>query len=100
MKRLCYLVLIALFSFAGAACHPGPVLNRNEMSVGGTIAGKVTASGTTALTGRKVTVTNVSTGQTFDTTTNNSGGYTLKVPEGTYRIDVETRNNEKISKQP
>ena len=81
-------------------CHPGPVLNRNQMSVGGTIAGTVTASGSAALSGRKVTATNVSTGATFDATTNVSGGYTIKVPEGTYRITVETRANERIAKAP
>jgi hypothetical protein len=47
-----------------------------------------------------VTAVNVSTGASFSTTTGSNGGYTIKVPEGTYRIDLETQPGETISKRP
>jgi uncharacterized protein YfaS (alpha-2-macroglobulin family) len=53
------------------------------------------------LTTRKVTVTNTKTGEKFVGTTGPNGGYTIKVPqEGTYHIEVETRDGEVVSKQP
>jgi hypothetical protein len=82
------------------ACHPGAVIDTDpKPSVGGTIAG-VVRSGTNPVTGRKVTAVNVATGARFDATTGTNGGYTIKVPEGTYRIDLETQAGETISKKP
>jgi hypothetical protein len=73
----------------------------DNLRVGGTIAGTVSATGgTVALDGRKVTATNVATGTTYDAATNVTGGYTIKVPEGTYRIAVELRAGETLAKQP
>jgi hypothetical protein len=83
------------------ACHPGPIVNRSEQRVGGTIAGVVTATkGTVALTGRKVTAVDVVSGTRYDATTNITGGYTIKVPEGTYRLELETREGETLKKRP
>ena len=93
-------IALAISTLVIAACHPGPVLN-TEPSVGGTIAGIVRATdGTMALTTRKITIVNVKTGEKFDGTTGANGGYTIKVPEGTYRIDVEVRDGEMVSKKP
>ena len=94
-------LLVGLIAFA-AGCHPGPILNTGaEQNVGGTIAGNVRASGgAAALVGRKVTVTNVATGRRFDTTTSVTGGYTIKVPVGTYRLEVELRAGETLAKRP
>lgn len=85
------------------ACHPGSVVSTDPpLQAGGTIAGIVrTTEGSTRLTTRKVTVTNVKTGATYETTTGANGGYTIKVPqEGTYRVNVETRDGETIAKRP
>lgn len=92
--------LVAVALGALVACHPGPVNNTTEMRVGGTIAGNVTATGTTPVPGRRVTATNVASRATFDATTGRTGGYTIKVPEGTYRLDVELRPGETVSKRP
>jgi hypothetical protein len=99
-QRLAAALLAAAALSAG--CHPGPVLKTGaELEVGGTIAGVVTATGgSVALADRKVTATNVGTHSTYDAITNITGGYTIKVPEGTYRVDVEVRNGEVISKRP
>ena len=42
----------------------------------------------------------MASGQKFETTTNNAGTYTLKVPPGKYRIEVELREGERLVKQP
>jgi hypothetical protein len=71
------------------------------MQVGGTIAGMVTATGgTVPVAGRRVTAVNVATRATYDATTSVTGGYTIKVPEGTYRIQVELRGGEALARQP
>jgi carboxypeptidase family protein len=103
MRRLIDRAIIATLLAAAVACHPfrGPVVGGTEQRVGGTIAGVVSASdGTTALTGRKVTAINTATQARYDATTATNGGYTIKVPEGTYRIEIELRAGETLSKQP
>src|SRR5947209_18327080 len=86
-----------------AACHPGPVIDvgAKQPSVGGTIAGIVTtADASVAVPGRKVTATETMTGSRYDTTTATNGGYTIKVPEGPCRIEVELRAGAALAKQP
>ena len=103
MRRLINRAAILVLLTGSVACHPfrGPVIGGTEQQVGGTIAGIVSASdGTTALSSRKVTVINTATQARYDTTTAANGGYTIKVPEGTYRIELELRPGESLSKQP
>ncbi|MBI4486030.1 MAG: carboxypeptidase regulatory-like domain-containing protein, partial [Acidobacteria bacterium] len=69
--------------------------------VGGTIAGIVTTSDPAiAVPGRMITVVNVDSGSRYETTTATNGGYTIKVPEGTYRIEIELRPAETLVKRP
>jgi hypothetical protein len=92
---------VALLIGFTIACHPGPVVDTNPSSVGGTIAGMVsTADSSVGVAGRKVTAVDVSKGSRFDTTTSTTGGYTIKVPEGTYRLEIELRASETLSKRP
>ena len=84
---------------AAAACHPGPVLSP-KLDVGGTIAGIVTTTGNAAVPDRKVTAVDVTSGARFEATTGANGGYTIKVPEGTYRLELELRPGEVVAKQP
>jgi hypothetical protein len=92
------LVLVAL---ASVACHPGPILDTGPRTpVGGTIAGIVSTDGNVALPGRKVSAVDTTSGSRFDATTGTNGGYTIKVPEGTYRLEVELGPGEKVAKQP
>jgi len=94
------LVLFALL-VTSAACHPGPLVGATRVEAGGTIAGIVSASGgSTALVGRKVTATNLATNAKYEATTATDGGYTIKVPEGRYHIEVELRSGEALSKRP
>jgi hypothetical protein len=99
--RLSLLVLVCVAALS-AGCHPGPIIDTGpKQSVGGTVAGIVTASDpAVAVPGRKVTAIDVSTGSRFDATTGVNGGYTIKVPEGTYRLEVELRGAETLAKRP
>ena len=100
MKLLHLLLPFTLLTFA--ACHPGPVVGpgSGKMAVGGTIAGIVSTDANAAVVGRKVTAVNTTTGTRYDVTTGTNGGYTLKVPEGTYRLEIELKPGETIAKQP
>ena len=95
-------LMLALIVGLSAACHPGPIIDTApQRSVGGTIAGIVTtADSTVAVPGRKVTAIEVSNGSRYDATTGVNGGYTIKVPEGTYRIEIELRDLETLAKRP
>jgi Carboxypeptidase regulatory-like domain len=94
------LVLLALLT----ACAPrGPVLGSGQRleGVGGTISGSVrAASDKMGLSGRTVTAVNIATGQRIQTSTADNGGYTMKVPVGRYRLEVELRPGEALSEQP
>ena len=93
-------VLLICAAVLSAACHPGPILTR-EQKVGGTIAGIVkTTDSAVAMAGRRVSVVDVSSGMRRDTTTGADGGYTIQVPKGTYRLDVELHEGETLAKQP
>lgn len=99
MLRLTNSLLLLSTVLAAAACHPGPVLSP-KLEVGGTIAGIVTTTANAAVPDRKVTAVNTTTGARFDATTGANGGYTIKVPEGTYRLELELRPGETVTKQP
>ena len=84
-------------------CHPSrPVVDPGPRAdVGGSISGTVTASdGAAALVARTVTAVNTETGQRFDVSTTTTGAYTVRVPRGTYRLEVELRNGERVTVQP
>ena len=87
-----------------AACHTErPIVNNGakQAPVGGTIAGVVKAENSTVVPlTRKVTAVDVRSGKQFDTTTGTDGGYTIQVPVGTYRIELELRAGEALAKQP
>lgn len=100
MMRIARTVL-ACSLVAAAACHPGPVLDPGaKLAVGGTIAGIVSNASNAPLPDRKVTAINVATGARFEATTAANGGYTIKVPEGTYKLEVQLREGEVVTKQP
>jgi hypothetical protein len=84
------------------ACHPGPVIDTGSKppAVGGTVAGIVSTDKNAAVVGRKVTAIDAVGGKRYEATTGPNGGYTIKVPEGTYRLEVELQQGEKVAKQP
>ncbi len=99
--RLLQLILgVALLTLF--ACHPGPIIDTGPKPpvVRGTIAGIVSTASNDALAGRKVTAIETRTAQRYEATTGTNGGYTIQVPEGTYRLEVEVRQGERVTKQP
>ncbi len=97
MKSLFAAFVVAIGS---AGCHPGPIAAKPEI-VGGTIAGIVkTSDASTAVPGRRVSAIEVKTGTRLDATTGLDGGYTVRVPVGTYRLELELRGSEVLAKQP
>lgn len=100
MTRLPHALLV-LVALAGAACHPEPVLQTGARpQVDGTIAGVVTTAAKSPVVGRKVTAVNTASGMRFEGTTGANGGYTIQVPQGAYRIEIELQTGEKLLKQP
>jgi len=98
MRRL----VLALILTSSVACHPGqPLAGGVKQPVGGTVSGVVQAGDTSVpVVGRKVTLTEISTNAHYDTTTAANGGYTIQVPPGTYRIELELRPGEELAKHP
>ena len=92
-------VLLSLAVLGATACHPGPVISP-KVPANGTIAGIVSTTANTAVPDHKVTAIEVTTGARFDATTGVNGGYTIKLPEGTYRLEIELRPGEVVVKQP
>lgn len=89
-------------TLACGARHGGPVLDRGAKpeGIGGTIAGTVTADAVQSLSGRKVTAIEESSGARIEASTATNGGYTMKVPPGKYRLEVELRPGETLQKRP
>lgn len=96
--------LLVVFVFGLSACAPrGPVVGSgtNAPDVGGTIAGKVSLAPDNApLAGRKVTAVNLASGERVEATTAVNGGYTMKVPMGRYRMELELQPRETLTQQP
>jgi len=98
--RLLHFV-IAVAALTSVACHPGPVIDTGpKQPVGGTIAGIVSTDANAPVVGRKVTAVNVGTSTKYDAVTGANGGYTIKVPEGTYRLEIELQPGETVAKHP
>lgn len=98
-----FIAVAAASTLSACASNNHPVVGAAQPTNAptGTIAGVVSSGdGSTPLTGRKVTATNAASGAHFDATTAINGGYTLQVPVGSYRIDVELRAGERLQKRP
>lgn len=93
-----------LATLVAAGCFPrGPVIGTAEKTpaVTGTISGVVRdAAANAPLAGRVVTATEVTTGEKYEASTGTTGGYTMKVPTGRYRLTVELREGESIAEEP
>ena len=99
MRLHSILVIAAVLGVAG--CHPGPVVHSSpNMDVGGTIAGIVSTTSNDAVSARKVTAIDTVKGTKYEATTGVNGGFTIKVPRGTYRLELQLLEGERVIKQP
>ena len=103
----CIRTLLVVAAWTGltlTACAPrGAVLGRGDAAPErtGTISGVVRAAGAnTPLSARTVTAVDVRSGTKFETSTASNGGYTIKVPVGRYRLEVELRAGEAVAEGP
>jgi hypothetical protein len=87
-----------------AACRAGvPIIDPSPgpPSVGGTITGTLSGEdGKTGIEGRRITAVNLQTGERQTVTTSQTGGYTMKVAPGRYRIEVELLAGESVLRDP
>ena len=100
--RLAGVLLVVAWLTVGCA-ENRPIVDTGARppGVGGTIAGTVSATGATApLAARKITAINETTNAKFETSTGENGSYTLKLPAGRYRLEIELRQGESLEKRP
>jgi hypothetical protein len=96
------LLWLAIGATLPAGCRTAaPLIGAEDVAARATVAGKVTGpQGSSPLEGRLVSVVEVTTGARYSTKTHVSGGFTLLVPPGSYRLDVALAPAEKIVKDP
>ena len=100
--RLAPALLAASLALAG--CYTSrPVIDPSTKppTQEGTVAGHVRTSTNTPVVGRIVRAVPLEgDAQAYETTTSNTGGYTMKVKPGRYRLEVALIQGEKLEKQP
>lgn len=66
----------------------------------GTITGLVRGPGDVALPGRTVELINVMTGEKHTASTADNGGFTIQLPHGKYRLELQLHDGETLAKRP
>jgi hypothetical protein len=93
---------VCLLTVSLAACHGEPVLDPGDRppNIRGTISGMVRTPAGEPLSARKVTAVDTTSGARYEQSTAANGGYTVQVPTGTYRLELEVRAGERVATQP
>jgi hypothetical protein len=103
-RPLMVLLVISAASTAGTSCRHATLVadsGPKPPTAAGTISGQLQTPGNGApVVGRMVTAINNADGTRHQVTTNNTGGFTIKVPPGRYRIEVELQSGEVVSGAP
>jgi hypothetical protein len=99
-----FALTLALAALAGAACRPGqPLIDTTtpgKNTTPGTIAGNVRTNADDPLPGRHVQAIDTVSGQRYSAVTGVTGGFSIKVPPGKYRLELELREEETVVQQP
>jgi hypothetical protein len=99
--RMSAVIVVVMLGAGCAARHGRPIFGGSTIAPPtGTISGTVTSSTGTPLEGRRVRAIETTTEMRYDVTTAKGGGYTIKVPTGRYRLEVELRDGDQLAKQP
>jgi hypothetical protein len=95
-------VSLAVLMLAGPACRSGQPLvgAHHDPTTPGTIAGIVSAPGGDPLSGRQVRAVDIVSARRYSAVTNVTGGFSIPVPPGKYRLEVDLREGEKVLRQP
>ncbi|HET7747470.1 MAG TPA: carboxypeptidase-like regulatory domain-containing protein [Vicinamibacteria bacterium] len=101
MRQAAMAAVLALATL-GTACRVGkPVMSRtpeNETTPG-TIAG-ILSTGADPVAGRRVTAVALVGEGRYSAVTNVTGGFSIPVPPGKYRLEVELREGEAVVRSP
>jgi hypothetical protein len=92
-----------LVLLAGIGCRTGrPLLDssRDNDDAAGTIAGIVSIVGGDPMPGRRVIAARVGGQERYSAVTNVTGGFSIPVPPGKYRLQVALLDGERVVKQP
>jgi hypothetical protein len=104
MKRMLGVVLGGALVLAGGSCKAGKPLidtSHGNPAAAGTIGGILQMQGGgDALPGRRVEAVSTQSSARYSAVTNVSGGFTIQVPPGKYRLQVELQEGERVSKDP
>ena len=102
MRRRIWVAAATLLALAG--CRPGRPLvdfaakdNTARGTIGGILQG---ARHGDPLPGRRVEAVGVRTGARYSAVTNVTGGFSIEVPPGKYRLEVELREGEAVVRNP
>jgi hypothetical protein len=95
------MVVLLMLSGGCAARHGRPIVGGSVVpNPTGTISGTVQSTTGTPFEGRRISAIDMATEAHFDATTQKNGAYTIKVPPGRYRLEVELRGGDQLAKQP
>lgn len=101
--RMPALLCVVLMLGGGCASmrHGRPIVGGSVIAnPTGTISGHVWTTGGTPLEGRRVSAISLTTSKRYEAITSNDGGYTIQVPKGRYRMEVEQREGDQSVRQP
>lgn len=86
----------------GAGCRTaGPLVGGDREPANGTISGSVAGpDGVAPVRDRLVEAVEVETGDRYPTTTSSTGGYTIELPPGRYRLEVDLADGEELASGP
>ena len=101
MKRLA--AAAAVLALLGAACHTNRPLwsaTPGDSRTPGTIAGIMKTPGGEPVPGRHVDAIALDTSQRYSAVTNITGGFSIHVPPGKYRLAPELREGETVVREP
>ena len=100
-RRVALAGVVALAFVAG--CKTGQPIGAAKMgdpTTPGTIGGILKSPGGEPVTGRTVNAVEVKSGQRFSAVTASNGGFSIRVPPGEYRLQVELREGERVLQDP
>jgi hypothetical protein len=96
-------LLAAVMLFAGAACRSGrPVWSATpgDDTTPGTIAGILRTSGGDRVAGRRVHAIPLAGSPKYTAVTSVTGGFSIPVPPGKYRLEPELHEGETVVRDP
>ena len=102
-RRFAAVVLMAALAAAGGCRTGQPIYDSTpeDRQTPGTIAGIVRAGeGGEPVVGRKIEAVGLSGGRRYSATTSVTGGFSIPVPPGKYRLELDLGDGERVLRSP